>query len=170
MLSNHVILVDVNDCEQGTMDKVEAHLKGELHRAFSIFILNSKNELLLQKRSELKYHSKGKWSNSCCSHPRPFESLETAVHRRLREELGFDCDLKFKFSFHYKTELENDLIEHEIDHVYVGYSDSIPVIDMEEVSVWRYASIASISDELENNSADYSVWFPIAFNALRKYL
>lgn len=170
MLSNHVILVDVNDCEQGTMDKVEAHLKGELHRAFSIFILNSKNELLLQKRSELKYHSKGKWSNSCCSHPRPFESLETAVHRRLREELGFDCDLKFKFSFHYKTELENDLIEHEIDHVYVGYSDSIPVIDMEEVSEWRYASIASISDELENNSADYSVWFPIAFNTLKKYL
>ena len=170
LLNDHVILVDADDKEQGTMEKVEAHTKGELHRAFSIFVLNSKNEILLQKRADLKYHSAGKWTNTCCSHPRFNETLEEAAHRRLKEEMGFDCKLEFKFSFLYKTELENNLIEHEVDHVFIGKYDSSPTINLLEASDWRFESFANIEKEIEANHTKFSVWFLLAFEQLKKYI
>ena len=112
-----VILVDKNDRQVGLMEKQEAHIKGLLHRAFSIFIFNTKNELLLQKRATQKYHSGGLWTNTCCSHPRENESTIDAAYRRLNEEMGMICDLKFKFNFTYKAKLDNNLYEHELDHV-----------------------------------------------------
>ena len=169
-LNDHVILVDSDDNEQGTMEKVEAHKKGKLHRAFSIFVLNSKNEILLQKRSEIKYHSAGKWTNTCCSHPRYSETLEGAAHRRLKEEMGFDCELEFKFSFLYKTELDNNLIEHELDHVFIGHYDNKPKINILEASDWRFVSIQKIEKEIEMNPRDFSVWFLLAFVQLKKYI
>ena len=124
-----VILVDKNDRQVGLMEKQEAHIKGLLHRAFSIFIFNTKNELLLQKRATQKYHSGGLWTNTCCSHPRENESTIDAAYRRLNEEMGMICDLKFKFNFIYKAKLDNNLYEHELDHVFFGFSDSTPKIN-----------------------------------------
>ena len=117
-----VILVDKNDRQVGLMEKQEAHIKGLLHIAFSIFIFNTKNELLLQKRATQKYHSGGLWTNTCCSHPRENESTIDAAYRRLNEEMGMICDLKFKFNFIYKAKLDNNLYEHELDHVFFGFS------------------------------------------------
>src|SRR5688572_13790351 len=124
-----VILVDDNDSEVGVMDKMEAHRKGVLHRAFSILIFNSKGDMLLQKRSSAKYHSAGLWTNACCSHPKPNESLDTAIRRRLLEEMGIDIRSEFAYKFQYRTELDNGLIEHELDYVYVGLFNGEPVIN-----------------------------------------
>src|SRR5689334_14921661 len=125
----YVILVDASDNELGTMDKMEAHRKGVLHRAFSILLFNSKGEILLQKRSSLKYHSAGLWTNTCCSHPKPNEPMTTAAQRRLSEEMGINASLEFLYKFQYQVQLDNGLIEHELDHVYIGLFNDEPIIN-----------------------------------------
>src|SRR4030042_2763439 len=129
MVMEKIILVDENDREIGTEEKLKTHEQGKLHRAFSIFVFNSKGELLLQRRAKGKYHSGGLWTNTCCSHPREGEKLEEAVHRRLKQEMGLDCPLKEAFSFIYKVRFENGLFEHELDHVFIGRVDGKPVPD-----------------------------------------
>ena len=130
-----VILVDKNDNEVGTMEKQEAHVKGLLHRAFSVFIFNDKNELLLQRRAVNKYHSGGLWTNTCCSHPRQNEKTKDAAKRRLLEEMGMRSTLKKQFDFIYKAKLDNNLYEHEFDHVFFGFTNDLPIINQEEVEV-----------------------------------
>src|SRR5688572_18081340 len=117
---DQVVLVDSSDKEVGVMDKMEAHRKGVLHRAFSVLLFNSKGEILLQKRSAVKYHSAGLWTNTCCSHPKPNESIDTAIRRRLIEEMGIDIQSEFAYKFEYRAAFDNGLIEHELDHVYIG--------------------------------------------------
>ena len=119
------------------MDKMEAHQKGVLHRAFSVFVFNNAGELLLQQRADHKYHSGGLWTNTCCSHPAPGEKNADAAARRLYEEMGFNCELAHSFSFIYKAQFQNGLTEYEFDHVYIGYADSIPVLNMDEVQDWK---------------------------------
>jgi isopentenyl-diphosphate Delta-isomerase len=156
-----VIVVDEHDTETGTMPKMAAHTSGTLHRAFSVFIFNTKGKLLLQKRAEGKYHSAGLWSNTCCSHPRPGEDTRAAAQRRLKEEMGIDCELEEVFSFVYKVQLENDLIEHEFDHVFVGTSDAMPKPDEEEVSGYVYLSLEDVLEGVAAHPDNYTEWFKI---------
>ncbi|RZK08835.1 MAG: isopentenyl-diphosphate Delta-isomerase, partial [Flavobacterium sp.] len=144
-----VILVDKNDLPTGQMEKIEAHQKGLLHRAFSVFVFNSKNELLLQQRAKTKYHSGGLWTNTCCSHPRFGESNSVAAKRRLREEMGMDCDLEYGFSFTYKAEFADGLVEHEFDHVFFGRSDDTPVINNLEVETYKYMDIDTLKSQIK---------------------
>lgn len=167
---NNVILVDTNDVPQGTMEKLEAHKKGLLHRAYSIFIFNSKGEVLLQKRALNKYHSGGLWTNACCSHPAPGEKLEEAVHKRLKEEMGFDCDLKEIFHFTYKTQLNNELTEHELDHVFIGYYNNIPQIDKSEAADWKYINVNELLKDIEQHPENYTYWFKFIFPKVLSYL
>ncbi len=159
-----VILVDQLDNQLGVIDKIEAHRLGLLHRAFSVFIFNSKDELLLQQRAFDKYHSGGKWTNTCCSHPQPFEKTEDAAHRRLREEMGMECALAYGFNFIYKTEFENQLIEHEFDHVYFGKSDDLPVVNKKEVASFKYMKLEDLALDLNKNQDLYTVWLKICFD------
>lgn len=158
-----LILVDENDKEIGALEKTPVHEQGLLHRAFSIFIFNAQQELLLQQRADGKYHSPGLWTNTCCSHPRQGETLEVAVHRRLREEMGMECDLAFQFSFIYKHEFANGLTEHELDHVYFGYSDQQPSPNPNEVQDWKYIHMDDLKKELERYPERYSPWLNICF-------
>ena len=165
-----VILVNEFDEAIGEMEKMEAHEKGILHRAFSVFIFNDKNELLLQKRASSKYHSGGLWSNSCCSHPRSGEHVVDAGVRRLTEELGFSVPLMSSFSFIYEAKLENDLIEHELDHVLIGrYSDE-PIMNLEEVEDWKYMSLSDLDSDMKQHPELYTIWFQIIFERVRKEL
>lgn len=164
-----VILVDDQDRPIGTMEKMEAHAKGQLHRAFSIFVFNSDGELLLHQRAFDKYHSGGLWTNTCCSHPRPGESVLEAGHRRLMEEMGMACDLQERFSFVYRSELDQGLIEHELDHVMFGVSDDLPVLNPEEVAAYRYASLEEISDEMADDPDLFTEWFKICFAEVLKH-
>lgn len=157
-MSDFVILVDQNDTQIGTMPKLEAHQKGVLHRAFSIFIFNSKNEILMQQRALDKYHSAGLWSNTCCSHPAPNESNEAAANRRLQEEMGMSCQMNSVFSFTYKAEFGNGLIEHEFDYVFFGKSDALPSINRNEVNDWKYMSINTLLQDIQENPALYTEW------------
>ena len=160
-MSEMVVLVDEQDNETGVMPKLEAHEVGLLHRAFSVFVFNNKGELLLQQRALDKYHSAGLWTNTCCSHPRPGENVLDAAHRRLIEEMGFDCELKEVFSFVYKASMENDLTEHEYDHVFTGIYDSVPVINELEVAAWKFVSKAALLSDIELFSGNYTEWFKI---------
>jgi len=143
-----VILVDENDIPRGTMGKMKAHKNEELHRSFSIFVFNYKGELLLQRRAMDKYHSGGLWTNTCCSHPKPGENLLESAHKRLYEEMGFSCILEYIFHFIYKAKLNNGLTEHELDHVFVGYYNEKPKINIHEVAEWKYLSINEIHQDL----------------------
>ncbi|HAD97230.1 MAG TPA: isopentenyl-diphosphate delta-isomerase [Cryomorphaceae bacterium] len=163
MIEN-VVLVDEHDNELGLMEKMEAHRQGLLHRAFSVFILNSNGELMMQQRAFHKYHSGGLWTNTCCSHPRHNERPEDAAHRRLQEEMGFDCPLNKLFDFVYRAEFDNDMTEHEFDHLYVGYSDSTPRINPDEVASWKWMSLEELERDMAVNSDDYTEWFKIIFN------
>ncbi|MDO8260296.1 MAG: isopentenyl-diphosphate Delta-isomerase [Candidatus Magasanikbacteria bacterium] len=154
-----IILVDENDKQIGTSEKMAVHEAGKLHRAFSILIFNSGGELMLQKRVSEKYHCGGLWTNTCCSHPRPGESLVTATSRRLQEEMGFDCELKEIFSFVYKIRFANGLTENEFDHVFVGKYDGQPIINPSEVSDWRWVKMSDLIDDIHQNKADYTPWF-----------
>jgi isopentenyl-diphosphate delta-isomerase len=158
-MEEKVILVDESDREVGVENKMDAHLKGILHRAFSIFIFNSKDEMLLQKRAKTKYHSGGLWSNTCCGHPRPGESTQEAAHRRLREEMGFDCRLKQQFSFTYISRLDNDLVEHEYDHVLTGKFDGQPIPEAKEVESWCWVNSNELEDDITRDPNKYTVWF-----------
>ena len=163
-----VILVDENDNPIGTMPKMEAHEKAMLHRAFSVFILNANDEVLLQQRANDKYHSAGLWTNTCCSHRHPGEDTLGAARRRLKEEMGMEADLQFVFKFMYKAPFDNLLTEHEIDHVFIGKTDQLPVINPEEVASYKYMKPEDIKLDMEQNPQSYTVWFRIIFNEFYK--
>ena len=160
----YVILVDENDQEIGQMEKMEAHEKALLHRAFSIFLFNDKNELLLQQRAHSKYHSGGLWTNTCCSHPRAGETVLEAANRRLMEEMGIEAEMQPEFSFIYRAELDNDLTEYELDHVVLGTFNGEPVINPEEVAAWKYVSRKEIEADMKANPENYTAWFRIVFD------
>jgi len=157
-----VILVDEQDNEVGVMEKMQAHKEGVLHRAFSIFIFNANNELLLQQRAVSKYHSAGLWTNTCCSHPRPNETIKDAATRRLFEEMGLTTDLTIKTHFIYKATFENGLTEHELDYVLIGHTQAVPVINPDEVHSYKWQDIATIKQDLKDNPQHYTAWFKIA--------
>jgi isopentenyl-diphosphate Delta-isomerase len=154
-----VILVDEHDNETGIMEKMEAHQKGLLHRAVSVFISNTKGEWLLQRRALGKYHSNGLWTNACCSHPIPGESIQEAANRRLTEEMGLKAPLRKLFHFKYKALLHNKMTEHELDHVFFGVTDDEPAINAEEVEEWRYISREHLRRELDSMPENFTVWF-----------
>jgi isopentenyl-diphosphate delta-isomerase len=157
----NVILVDERDNMVGTMEKMEAHRKGVLHRAFSILIFNSKGELLLQKRSKEKYHSGGLWTNACCSHPTLGESIRDTARKRLLHEMGIDLQPEFAYKFIYETTLDKNLIEHELDHVFTGIFDGDPSINKQEVEDWRFMSIESIQADIKAHPEIYTAWFKL---------
>ena len=157
----HVILVDTKDNAIGTMEKMEAHKKGVLHRAFSILLFDQSGRALLQKRSQNKYHSSGLWTNTCCSHPLPGESLEEATRRRLNEEMGIEMQPTFSYTFIYKAHLDQDLIEHELDHVFVGTFNGSPTINKKEVEDWKYVDLHWLKQDIQENPAFYTVWFKL---------
>jgi isopentenyl-diphosphate delta-isomerase len=161
MLKNQVVLVDSNDKAMGTMEKLEAHKKGLLHRAISVFIFNDKKELLLQRRAFDKYHSGGLWTNTCCSHPYPNEKIIDAANRRLEEEMGIITSLKKCFDFVYHAKLENDLIEHEYDHVFVGFSNQTPHLNLVEASSFKWLSMDEIKSEIVKHPHEYTEWFKL---------
>jgi len=158
-MSEYIIAVDEFDREIGSIEKLEAHYKGVLHRAFSILVFNSSNQLLLQKRSVKKYHSPGLWTNTCCSHPRYGESLEDATYRRLKEEMGFTCGLKEIFSFVYKVEFEDNLFEHEYDHVFIGRYDGQVMPNKDEVDDCKWVDFIEVKNDIKENSELYTYWF-----------
>jgi isopentenyl-diphosphate delta-isomerase len=167
-MTEQVILVDREDNVLGTMDKMDAHVLGKLHRAFSVFIFNDKGELLLQQRAIEKYHSGGKWTNTCCSHPRFGEDTLSAAHRRLQEEMGMECNLQYAFNFTYKAELLQGIEEHEYDHVYFGLSNALPVPDPSEVSAYKYLSMEALAKDIKMNPSDYSEWLKICFEEVQE--
>lgn len=153
-----VILVDEKNNEIDTMEKMEAHRKGLLHRAFSIFVFNSRGELLIQKRNSQKYHSGGLWSNTVCSHPVPGETYEVAVHRRLKEEMGFDCSLEQKTCFVYKAPFDNGLTEHEYDCVFTGVYDGEILPNAEEVEDFAWTTIDALAEKMKHAPNKYTFW------------
>jgi isopentenyl-diphosphate delta-isomerase len=158
-----VILVDVDDCEIGVMEKMEAHKQAVLHRAFSVFLFNPQGKMLLQQRALTKYHSAGLWTNTCCSHPRPGEKLDDAVTRRLMEEMGLTAKVSKAFDFIYQAELPDHLNEHEFDHVFIGnYDDEVRPNHL-EVANFVYQSIEEVAANLQSHPEKYTVWFKIAF-------
>ncbi len=170
MATAKVVLVDRDDNVLGTMKKMEAHETGILHRAFSIFVFNSKGELLLHQRALSKYHSPGLWTNTCCSHPRLDEDVMENAHQRLVEEMGFDCEFTEAFSFLYRADVGQGLTEHEYDHVFIGKYDGEPEINPDEVEDYKYMSMEDLRDDIENHPANYTEWFKIAFEKVEKYL
>ena len=170
MSTEKVILVDKNDNQVGVMPKLEAHQKGLLHRAFSVFIFNSKYELLLQKRASSKYHSGGLWTNTCCSHPREGEEILDAAKRRLIEEMGIDTSLRKVHDFIYKAELDNDLTEHEFDHVLYGIYNEDPIINKDEADDFKWIDMDSLNEDIKTNGNNYTIWFKIAFEYFYNYL
>jgi isopentenyl-diphosphate Delta-isomerase len=157
-----VILVDECDREVGVGEKMQTHRAGALHRAFSIFVFDADKRLLLQQRARTKYHSGGLWSNTCCGHPRPGEDTMAAAHRRLREEMNFDCALRAAFGFVYRAELAGQLVEHEYDHVFVGEFNGEPTPDAAEVADWRWVSMTELRRALRQRPDEYSYWLRIA--------
>ena len=170
MSEEKVILVDKNDNQVGLMPKLEAHEKGVLHRAFSIFIFNSKYELLLQKRASSKYHSGGLWTNTCCSHPREGEDILDAANRRLDEEMGIKTSLRKVYDFIYKAELDNQLTEHEFDHVFYGVFDNDPILNKAEAEDFKWVDMETLNNDIIKNEDNYTVWFKIAFEYFYNYL
>ena len=170
MKEENVILVNENDEQIGLMPKMEAHEKAALHRAFSVFILNDKNEVMLQQRAMNKYHSPLLWTNTCCSHQRVGESNIEAGSRRLYEEMGIKTELKELFSFIYKAPFENGLTEHELDHVMIGYYNDVPEVNAEEVAGWKWMDIDAIKRDMDQYPNAYTVWFKIIFDEFYHYL
>ena len=170
MIEEQVILVNEQDEPIGLMNKMEAHEKVVLHRAFSVFILNDKNEVMLQQRAHHKYHSPLLWTNTCCSHQRAGETNIEAGKRRLFEEMGFQTELKELFHFIYKAPFDNGLTEHELDHVMIGYYNEAPIINLDEVESWKWLTIEAIKDDMIENPDAYTVWFKIIFDEFYHYL
>lgn len=162
MAAEHLILVDAQDRELGSVEKMQAHLEGALHRAFSVFVFDDDKRLLLQKRAISKYHSGGLWSNTACGHPRPGETTIGAAHRRLREEMGFDCELHKAFEFIYRAELDGALVEHEYDHVFFGTHDGDPAPEPSEVEDWRWIGMDELRRRLLEEPQFYSYWLKLA--------
>lgn len=170
MIEENVILVNQADEQIGLMPKLEAHEKAVLHRAFSVFVLNNKNEIMLQQRAHHKYHSPLLWTNTCCSHQREGETNIQAGNRRLFEEMGFNTELKELFHFIYKAPFENGLTEHELDHVMIGYYDENPIINLEEVESWKWMAIDEVKKDMEMHPEIYTVWFKIIFDEFYHFL
>ena len=170
MKEEHVILVNNLDEQIGTMPKMEAHEKAILHRAFSVFVMNTKGETMLQQRAAHKYHSPLLWTNTCCSHQRVGETNIIAGKRRLQEEMGFVTDLKELFSFIYKAPFDNGLTEHELDHVMVGYYNDKPVINTDEVADWKWMKPEDIKEDISKNPKDYTAWFKIIFEKFYSHI
>jgi isopentenyl-diphosphate Delta-isomerase len=170
MIEENVILVNERDEPIGLMPKMEAHEKAVLHRAFSVFVLNSKNEIMLQQRAHHKYHSPLLWTNTCCSHQREGETNIQAGSRRLFEEMGFQTELKELFHFIYKAPFDNGLTEHELDHVMIGYYNEAPSINPEEVEAWKWMPIEAVKEDIQNNSDLYTIWFKIIFDEFYHFL
>lgn len=170
MKEEQVVLVNEKDEKIGLMPKQEAHVKGVLHRAFSVFIFNSKNELMLQQRAFEKYHTPGLWANTCCSHQRDGESSIDAGKRRLMEEMGFTTDLKETTTFIYKAPFDNGLTEHELDHILVGSYEADPEINPEEVASWKWMDMEDVRDDIKNNPDIYTPWFKIIFDKFYQHL
>lgn len=170
MEEDNVILVNQNDEQIGLMPKMEAHEKAVLHRAFSVFVLNDKNEIMLQQRANQKYHSPLLWTNTCCSHQREGETNIQAGSRRLFEEMGFETALKELFHFIYKAPFDNGLTEHELDHVMIGYYNDEPKINPEEVESWKWMSIENIAKDIQLQPEIYTVWFKIIFDEFYHFL
>lgn len=168
-MTKYLILVDEKDKQWGKLEKLLVHQLGLLHRAFSVFIFNSKGELLLQQRADDKYHSASLWTNTCCSHPEFGEEMDDAIKRRLREEMGMHCKTDFVFSFVYKTRFANGLTEHEYDHVYFGMSDKIPVPEKSEVKSWKYMSIENIETDIIIHGEKYTEWIKICLPQVKKH-
>ncbi len=160
-MEEKVILVDSEDRPIGLMGKMEAHEHAMLHRAFSVFVFNNNGEMMLQQRALSKYHSAGLWTNTCCSHPREGETLFEAGKRRLLEEMGFETDLHYGFSFIYKAELEHGLTEHELDHVLIGFYDENPILNPDEVVNWKWMDMETLLSDLIQNPEQYTAWFRI---------
>jgi isopentenyl-diphosphate delta-isomerase len=165
-----IALVNEKDEITGYAEKLDVHTKGLLHRAFSIFVLNSNSELLMQRRSFEKYHSGGLWTNTCCSHMFRDEDFSNSIHRRLKEEMGFDCELQYAFNFHYNVAFNNGLTENELDHVYIGYFNGNPIPNPMEVCEWKWASIDNLRKDILLNEDIYTYWFKIAFERLLSQL
>jgi len=165
-----VVLVDQQDKAIGEMEKMEAHEKAVLHRAFSVFVFNENDELMLQQRALSKYHSPGLWTNTCCSHPRSGETVLEAGHRRLVEEMGFDCEIEKIFDFIYKAKLDKGLTEHEFDHVLFGRYNDVPEINPEEVESWKWMQMDDIATDMKSHPERYTIWFQIAFERVNDFL
>ena len=170
MNSPNVILVDEKDHQIGIMEKMQAHREGRLHRAFSIFILNNKNEVLLQQRAFSKYHSPGLWTNACCSHPYPDEAAIIGANRRLFEEMGFNCTLTKIGEFTYNTQFANGLIEHEYDHVFAGAYDGTINPNPEEVADYQWISTQKIDELLKTDKSQFTFWFHLAYPIFKTWL
>ncbi|MGA0374442.1 MAG: isopentenyl-diphosphate Delta-isomerase [Flavobacteriaceae bacterium] len=170
MEEEKVVLVDLDNQPIGTMGKMEAHEKALLHRAFSVFVMNSKNELLIQQRAFDKYHSPGLWTNTCCSHQREGESNIEAGNRRLIQEMGMNLPLEELFTFVYKASFDNGLTEHELDHVMLGFSEEDPKINSDEVEAFKWIHIDAVKEDLKKNPNDYTVWFAIIFNRFYQHI
>lgn len=164
MAKEKVILVNEKDEQIGLMEKIEAHEKALLHRAFSVFVFNNKNELMIQQRAHSKYHSPGLWTNTCCSHQREGESNIDAGKRRLQEEMGFTTPLKETISFIYKAPFDNGLTEHEYDHILIGYFEGEPDLNPEEVADWKWMSLEDLKEDMSKNPDIYTEWFKIIFD------
>ena len=170
MEEEQVILVNEKDEAIGLMPKMQAHEKALLHRAFSVFVLNDNNEIMLQQRAAEKYHSPLLWTNTTCSHQRDGETNIEAGTRRLQEEMGFTTDLKELFSFIYKAPFDNGLTEHEFDHVMIGYYNDAPLINREEAESWKWMAIEAVKEDMQANPESYTVWFRIIFDEFYHFL
>src|SRR5690554_5828639 len=170
MIEEQVVLVNEKDEKIGLMPKMEAHEKGLLHRAFSVFVFNDKNELMLQQRAFDKYHSPGLWTNTCCSHQRDGESNIEAGKRRLNEEMGFVTDLSEVISFIYKEPFDNGLTEHEYVHIMVGYYNGLPIIKPAEVANWKWMPLEEVKTDINNHPENYTAWFQIIFEKFYQHL
>ncbi|TVZ59044.1 isopentenyl-diphosphate delta-isomerase [Flavobacteriaceae bacterium MAR_2010_105] len=170
MIEEQVILVNENDEKIGLMPKMEAHEKALLHRAFSVFVFNDNNELMLQQRAAHKYHSPGLWTNTCCSHQRDGESNIEAGKRRLMEEMGFVTELTEVMSFIYKAPFDNGLTEHEFDHVMIGTYNKEPKINSDEVASWKWMSLEDVKNDIEVSPEQYTAWFKIIFDKFYQHI
>lgn len=168
VIEERVIVVDENDVQLGTETKMAAHRKGVRHRAFSIFVFNERGELLLQQRAGTKYHSRSLWSNTCCGHPRPDESVTAAAHRRIREEMGFDCPLGEVLVVAYEARLEDGMIENEIDHILVGEWEQDPDPDPTEAQAWRWTDLRTLTEDLQRAPERYTAWFSTILEQLMR--
>ncbi len=166
----HVILVDSNDIQKGTMEKMQAHLEGLLHRAVSVFICNSQGDWLLQQRAADKYHSNSLWTNTCCTHPFPNETVEESAHRRLFQEMGLQSELAEIHQFIYCEKLDNNLTEHEFDHVFFGISDDFPIPDKNEVMSYKYLSYNDLDVAINQNPQNYTVWFKHIYKEVNNHI
>lgn len=165
----YVVLVDENDNETGVMEKIEAHRKALLHRAVSVFLFDSDGNWILQKRAMDKYHSRGLWTNTCCTHPAPGESDIDSASRRLQEEMGIKCSIRKIFSFVYREKLDNDLTEHEFDHVFTGIFDGEPLINESEVDDWKRISFSELEKDIEINPQNYTYWFKQIYRRVQEH-